>query len=66
LYKLFKSFQKDEDGAVTADWVVLTSGIVILGAIVIAAIAGGTNSLTSQINGQVIKAGNTFIASQYW
>ena len=28
--KLFKLFAKDEDGAVTVDWVVLTSAIELL------------------------------------
>ncbi|MCK8465515.1 pilus assembly protein, partial [Aliiroseovarius sp. S1339] len=28
LYNLIKTFQADEDGAVTVDWVVLTAAIV--------------------------------------
>ncbi len=66
MYKLFTSFLKDEEGAITVDWVVLTSGLVILGLVAVNAIWGGTSGLTGQISGQVVKAGNTFIASQYW
>ncbi|MGC8203611.1 pilus assembly protein, partial [Aliiroseovarius sp. PTFE2010] len=34
-FKLAKSFQRDEDGAVTVDWVVLTSAVVGLGVAVL-------------------------------
>jgi Flp pilus assembly pilin Flp len=30
----FASFLRDEDGAVTVDWVVLTAGVVLLGMVV--------------------------------
>ena len=66
MYNLFTSFLKDEEGAVTVDWVILTSGIVVLGAIVIASISSGTGSLANQIDGMVSKSGTQFIASQYW
>jgi len=46
--KLFK-FAKDESGAVTVDWVVLTAAIVGLGAVVLAAVEGGVTSLASDI-----------------
>ncbi|MFN3971873.1 MAG: Flp family type IVb pilin [Gemmobacter sp.] len=35
---MIKRFKKDEDGAVTVDWVVLTAAIVGLGIIVMSAI----------------------------
>jgi Flp pilus assembly pilin Flp len=38
LLNLFKSFKKDESGAVTVDWVVLTAAIVGLGMVVMATI----------------------------
>ena len=34
LLNIFKSFKKDESGAVTVDWVVLTAAIVGLGMVV--------------------------------
>lgn len=37
----FKTFRRDEDGAVTVDWVVLTAAIVGLGIAVIGTIASG-------------------------
>ncbi len=48
---MFKSFAKDQSGAVTVDWVVLTAGIVGLGIIVTTAIGNsivvvGTNIKT--------------------
>jgi Flp pilus assembly pilin Flp len=39
LQNLFVRFRKDEDGAVTVDWVVLTAGVVAV-AIVIAGFLG--------------------------
>ncbi|MDO6616362.1 pilus assembly protein, partial [Pacificibacter sp. 1_MG-2023] len=41
-FKLYKNFQADEDGAVTVDWVVLTSAIVGLGVAVLATVSSGT------------------------
>ena len=37
-----KTFIRDEDGAVTVDWVVLTAAIVGLGLLVIATVQSGT------------------------
>jgi Flp pilus assembly pilin Flp len=39
-----KSFQKDESGAVTVDWVVLTAAMVLLGLLIMAAIGGGAKT----------------------
>ena len=52
--------EKDEDGAVTVDWVVLTAAIVGLGVTIAAAVASGTlegkNSITTAIDGVSIGA----------
>lgn len=40
---------RDEDGAVTVDWVVLTAGIVGLGIAVIASVAAGTTEHSSAV-----------------
>lgn len=42
-------FTVDDDGAVTVDWVVLTAAIIGLGFLIVAPIAGGTNSLASNV-----------------
>ena len=47
--KLFKLFAKDEDGAVTVDWVVLTSAIVGLGIAVMLSVGNSTLALSDQI-----------------
>lgn len=51
---LAKRFQKDEDGAVTVDWVVLTAAVVGLGLIVLAlvrpAIENAGNVIAADIN----------------
>jgi Flp pilus assembly pilin Flp len=52
LKNLFVRFRKDEDGAVTVDWVVLTAGVVAV-AIVIAGFLG--TQLTS-ITGDISNA----------
>ncbi len=51
---LAKRFQKDEDGAVTVDWVVLTAAVVGLGLLVISlvqpAIRNAGNIIATDIN----------------
>jgi Flp pilus assembly pilin Flp len=49
-FKLYKNFQADEDGAVTVDWVVLTSAIVGLGVAVLATVSSGTEQLGGKIS----------------
>ncbi len=54
--KFFKpahTFHNDESGAVTVDWVVLTAAIVGLGVAALAAVRGGTASLTSKISNRL-------------
>ena len=50
MFKLFKTFRNDEEGAVTVDWVVLTAAVVGLGVAALAAVKGGTGALTSKIS----------------
>ena len=49
----FQNFRKDEDGAVTVDWVVLTAAIVGLGIAVLTSVSGGTTSLAGTISGEL-------------
>ncbi len=39
MFTRLRKFKSDEDGAVTADWVVLTAGVVALGTIAFWALA---------------------------
>lgn len=50
---LLKRFAKDEDGAVTVDWVVLTAAIVGLGLIVISAVRPGVTGLAGKISDEL-------------
>ncbi len=47
--KLFTKFFKDESGAVTVDWVVLTAAVVGLAFAVMASVQNGTNSVAGAI-----------------
>ncbi len=47
MIKFFKNFSKDEDGAVTVDWVVLTAAVVGLAVAAYSSIEGGAEDLTS-------------------
>lgn len=47
-------FLVSEDGAVTVDWVVLTAALVGLGLAVMAVVSGGTEDLSSDIDGQLL------------
>ncbi len=53
LFKIAKNFKRDEDGAVTVDWVVLTAAIVGLGLAVLSSVSGGTTSLANKISGNL-------------
>ena len=50
LLKFTKVFAKDEDGAVTVDWVVLTAAIVGIAIAVAATIEGGLQTAAGNIN----------------
>ena len=49
LLNLFKAFKKNESGAVTVDWVVLTAAIVGLGMVVMTTVGGGVTGLGDAI-----------------
>jgi len=53
MIKFFKNFRKDEDGAVTVDWVVLTAAVVALAGAAYTSISGGTSTLTSNISTEI-------------
>lgn len=46
MMKFVKNFRKDEDGAVTVDWVVLTAAVVGLAVAAYSSIESGATSLT--------------------
>ncbi|MHA6263654.1 Flp family type IVb pilin [Arenibacterium sp. CAU 1754] len=46
MMNFIKNFRKDEDGAVTVDWVVLTAAVVALAGAAYSSIKTGTVSLT--------------------
>ena len=56
MIKFFKNFRKDEDGAVTVDWVVLTAAVAALAGVVYTAIEDGASDLTG--------ATGTFLSDQ--
>lgn len=49
-FKLANKFQRNEEGAVTVDWVVLTAAIVGLGLAVLSTVSGGTKELAQKIS----------------
>jgi Flp pilus assembly pilin Flp len=54
--KLINAFLKDESGAVTVDWVVLTAAIVGLGIAVLMSVGNGTTSLADKISSSLANA----------
>lgn len=50
-----KTFARDEDGAVTVDWVVLTAAIVGLGLLVIASVRNGAVDIAGDIGKELTK-----------
>lgn len=53
MMKFINQFVKDEDGAVTVDWVVLTAAVVGLGIAGVAAVQGGVTTLAQSISSSV-------------
>lgn len=49
MMNFIKNFRKDEDGAVTVDWVVLTAAIVGLAVVAFNTIGDNTADLTTEI-----------------
>ncbi len=50
MIKFIKNFRKDEDGAVTVDWVVLTAAVIGLGTVAYTQISGGAVGLATDVN----------------
>ena len=50
MLNFIKNFRRDEDGAVTVDWVVLTAAIVGLGIAILATVSGGVQDLAGAID----------------
>lgn len=48
-----RCFERNEDGAITVDWVVLTAAIVIVGVTAIGVISPGVYATASTIDSQV-------------
>ncbi|MDJ0821331.1 MAG: hypothetical protein QNJ09_05895 [Paracoccaceae bacterium] len=53
MIKFIKNFRKDEDGAVTVDWVVLTAAVVGLAIAAYTAIETNANTLITAAGGAV-------------
>ena len=64
LVSLFKAFSKDENGAVTVDWVVLTAAIVGLGMVVATSVGGGIETMGKGISGELGKSENIGYTAQ--
>ncbi|GAA0284955.1 Flp family type IVb pilin [Rhodovulum strictum] len=56
LFDLIKRFHKDESGAVTVDWVVLTAAIVGLGIAVLASVRTGVEDVAGKIESALTSA----------
>ena len=54
MIKFIKNFRKDENGAVTVDWVVLTAAVVGLAVAAYTAIEDNTESLAAQAAGDIL------------
>ena len=57
MIKFFKNFRKDEDGAVTVDWVVLTAAVVALAIAAFGMIGENTENLSAAIAEDIAAAG---------
>ena len=53
MLNFIKNFRRDEDGAVTVDWVVLTATLVGLGVAVIGAVKTETEATSTSVSNKV-------------
>lgn len=51
-----RNFPKEEDGAVTVDWVVLAGAVLLLSIPVVAAVATSVNTSTTGISSKIVDA----------
>lgn len=51
---IFRAFLTEEDGAVTADWVVLAAAVCLLSVPVLVSIKGATQTATTEVAADVI------------
>lgn len=56
--KLMLRMLKDEEGAVTVDWVVLTAAVVVLGMLIAPALKSPVSNLAESIGDGVEEAGD--------
>lgn len=49
MFKLAGRFAREEDGAVTVDWVILTAGVVGLVAVAMAGLRGNMQSIGAKV-----------------
>ncbi|MBV1896442.1 MAG: hypothetical protein KUG70_08280 [Rhodobacteraceae bacterium] len=56
MMNFIKNFRKDEDGAVTVDWVVLTAAVVALAAAGYASIETGVEAMSGTTSGALSAA----------
>ncbi len=61
MYNKLQQFKAREDGAVTVDWVVLTAGIAMLGAAIVATIQTATQDATNGIEQSIIRDGTRLL-----
>ena len=50
MMKFLNKFRKDEDGAVTVDWVVLTAAVVLLGILALNFVRSGVGAASEEID----------------
>ncbi|MEL6549292.1 MAG: hypothetical protein AAFQ54_03510 [Pseudomonadota bacterium] len=53
MMNFFNKFRRDEDGAVTVDWVVLTAAIVGLGIAVLTTVSDGVGVISNDIEAEL-------------
>ena len=58
MFKLSNKFAKDESGAVTVDWVVLTAALVGIAVALVGVIDGGIDQAATDIQDEIVDAIN--------
>jgi Flp pilus assembly pilin Flp len=63
MFNFIKNFKRDEDGAVTVDFVVVTAAVVGLGIAVLATLTSGVKDVASTVNTEFTTGAKGFVTS---
>lgn len=63
MFSKLHKFRRDEDGAVTVDWVVLTAGAAFVGIAVVTAVLNASTDVSNGIGANITTTGDNLLGT---